>query len=739
MNMVKKILKSTELVIGFIVLPGLVLLLNWFLIKSWLWGEAPSDYGSIEVSYISMSRFLVSFFPNLSWAPFWYFGFPFHVFYTPLLPFLGAILHVFKGFSYWQSYRLLTGFAYVLVPVSVYFLGCFLGKKKISGIISAILYSLAPSIFYYVLPTEEVVKDRLTDFMEPRRFVLLQRYGEGPHTLALVFLPLAALFFSYAIKKRTLFSMLLAAVFIGLTALTNAVALYALAMFIFALFFAAIAVNKKQSGSIFKAAVIIGMLSFGLIAFWYNLSFIGTFFHEGGGAGRNILGLFPWGFVLGALILLTVYFIFQKLLKHEGIAASLLWFLILFLIVYIYYTSAPPQLSDQRIEYAPQALRYITEVDMALSLLIGIVLGALFSKFLNYKNIVIKAAELVLSTILVVILILFIQPFLSTNKNLDVTFAEGFNKYSLSNLSQKFNAASLPSQIPLEKTGQYEIANYLKEIVNTKAGERVLTAGNYSFYLNYFTDIWQLRGGLYQASTHFWTEHIYYFMRFNKDAQVSSAWLKISNIKYAVVNLSGTRNFPAGEYNAEALDKFKSFEKVYEKSGDIIYKIPLLNDSPVKIVSIKDMQSLAKPKKADDTKPILAYLSWMEREKASKDATFEMLDNDHYKISANVEDGQGILIQMTSDSGWSAKTSSGNSLRIAKDPMDFFVIQPPGKGNYEITLTHKSSWKQWIGWFVTFATIVFIVLVKILKLAFFSNKSQQPKEIEEETNDDEQY
>ncbi|HKZ34856.1 MAG TPA: hypothetical protein VJ179_03260, partial [Patescibacteria group bacterium] len=178
---------------------GSLVFLNFSLMGNWLAGTGPSDQGSIEVSYISMARFLVDYFPHLSWAPFWYFGFPFHLFYTPVLPVLTALTHQVFQMDYWQAYRLLTGIGYLGVPVSVFFFTWYLLKKGIAGffagLVAGIGYSLFPTIFYFTLSTKEVLNDRMTDFLEPRRFILLQRYGEGPHTLALVFLPLGALFF----------------------------------------------------------------------------------------------------------------------------------------------------------------------------------------------------------------------------------------------------------------------------------------------------------------------------------------------------------------------------------------------------------------------------------------------------------------------------------------------------------------------------------------------------------------
>ncbi|HEV8470399.1 MAG TPA: hypothetical protein VGR46_12400, partial [Candidatus Limnocylindria bacterium] len=45
-------------------------------------GEFTRYRGSIEAAYITDARFIVDHFPDLSWNPFWYLGFPFEWFYT---------------------------------------------------------------------------------------------------------------------------------------------------------------------------------------------------------------------------------------------------------------------------------------------------------------------------------------------------------------------------------------------------------------------------------------------------------------------------------------------------------------------------------------------------------------------------------------------------------------------------------------------------------------------------------
>jgi len=659
---------------------------NLCLVYPWFSGKGPANIGSIEVSYISMARFLRDFSPHLSFAPYWYFGFPFHLFYTPLLPFLISLLNQFLNYPLWQGYRIVTGAGFALIPASIFLFTWYLTKNIIAGILAGLGYTFLPSLFYYILPSGEVASDVISaNFFDPRRLVILSRWGEGPHTLSLVFLPLAGLFYLRLIDRRKRWDMFLAAVFLGLTALTNAVGFYGAIILFLAIFFSRWVKKPKKFKSTFKTSLLTVILCYGLIAFWYNLSFVGSFFGEGGGMLKNYASLFPWGLLFLFFGVLALYFLFQKFIKDRGLVVALTWFLILFLIVYVYYASAPPQFSQQRIELVPQALRLMTEVDMAFSVLLAALLGWAVA-FLAKKNKVLGIFGNSVGLGLVLILL----------------------SYGFAYLPYGRKAVS--GEVELSKTGEYQISKWLEQRVDTGKGERVYVAGNYGFYLNYFTDVWQLRGGLYQAMTHFWPEHIFYQINRGKDKEIALAWLKASNIKYIVVNDSSSRELYK-EFKTP--EKFADLKKIYENEGDLIYEVPLISSSPVKIVDLVAMRRLLTPTKADDKDALLAYIAWLDR---SQPASFNMVDHDFYQIRTDLTTGQGILVQMTYDPGFKAVSSLGR-LKVEKDPLGFMVLIPAKSGSMEISLTHGKTWKIYLGYLTTAVAIILWFTYPLLKKA----------------------
>jgi len=663
-----------------------ILWVNYLLIGDWFGKSGPANIGSIEVSYISMARFLNDFGFS-SWSPFWYFGYPTHVFYTPLLPFLELFLHKVFQMPLWESYRFLTGIGFMFAPVSVFFLGWQLSKKILGGIIAAALFTAGPTVMYFIVPSGEVFADRISlDFLDPRRFTLLVRWGEGPHTFSLIFIPLVGVFFAKFLERPRFFYFFLSSVFLGLSGLTNAVGLFSSVLLVFSMSFVKFCHLKKERYMALLQGIGVGLLGLGLISFWYNIAFISNFFSEGGGITNMLYSIFPWGWV-GAIILgFVVYFITSRYLKDFAIASALVWFLTFFIVVATYYLSAPPEDSALRIELLPQALRYNVEVDLSLSVLVGVLSVWLISyikKRLKFEF----PLETIFSLLVIMFLFFYIQPFIAVAKGAGGT------------------------SVDIKKIREYEIAMWLDNHTDEKKGERVFLPGNYGFYLNYFTNVWQHRGGLFQASTHYWPEHIHYLLTNGKNADIAKAWLVISNVKYAVITSPASVELYKEIKNPK---RFSDFPVVLEEKGDIIYEVPLKRPSLAKPINTVLMATLKVPKKADDKKPLLAYAEWIENSSENK-TDIEVENNDTYYIRGRVDSKEAVLVQMTADAGWKAKDNvTGKKVKTGTDPLGFIVLYPK-EGNVDITLTHGSTWKQWIGYFITFSTIGFIIFLQFAK------------------------
>lgn len=652
--------------------------LNFLLVRHLFEGEFAQNIASIEISYIQMAKFWVE--GGGQWQPLWYLGYPWHVFYTPLLPALEVLLYKIVGFSFAHAYRVIVGASYILVPAALYLFVWQIGRSKTGALIAAFFYSFIPSVIGLFFAG--VRADTISGIGEPRRFTILIRWGEGPHTVALVFLPLFGLFLSRYLAQRKFADLILTSLFLGLVALTNAIALWAAFLLAVAFFLSPIA-RKTNVIALTRDFLLIGTYTFGLIAFWYNLPFVKTFFREGSGALTNWLALFPWGLIPLLAVFVGIVLLVNKFGgKFGGMSLAVFWFLMLFSLVFTYYVSG-----EEHTEYVPQVLRLNTEVDMALAVVIGVFVSNLF---LAYKKLAgkLKIGAMVLAHAIVVV---SAGSILLYGTRLFVALPEHTKPFSATRAGD------------IRNTGEYRVAERLAAMTKG-TDQRVLAPGNYGFWLNYFVDVPQLRGALYQSSTHFWPDHIYYQVTNGGDANISFAWLKIANVGKLVYTTPASAE-TYKDYKVPP-EKFSSvLRQVFSENGDIYFDVPLKNDSLAKVVDYKPLLSVKKPKNAIDEEPIFAYARELEK-KAERKVMVEKIESGHWRLSGELTEGEAVLFGQTYDSGW--KVMRGG-WKKAKDSLDFLVLIPKKSGNFSIDLVYRKPLSVYFGYLITLITIGFII------------------------------
>jgi len=657
----------------------LIVYLNFSLVRFLFEGQFNQNLASIEISYIQMAKFWVE--GGGLWQPLWYLGYPWHVFYTPLLPFLEVILHNFLGFDFGQAYRVITAVAYSLVPISLYLFVWQITKSKTGAMVASLFYSFVPSIIAFIFP--EVANDTLSGIFEPRRFTILVRWGEGPHTLALVFLPLFGAFLSKYFENAKFVYLLASSIFLGLIFLTNALVVWAALLLFLALILSELCKPSTEAIKLIKNSLKIGLLTFGLIAFWYNLPFTTTFFAEGGNAFNNWLGMFPWGTLLLILVAVAVFFAVKKLAsKITGGTFAAFWFLMLFAFVYIYYASG-----EERLEFVPQVLRLNTEVDLALAILVGVIVSNTFLYLNSQKNSFKIPAQIFGLTIVAFLVGALI-------------FLGGKYAKVLPEFAKPLSESSVQS---IENSAEYQTAKKLESLV--RGDQRVFVPGNYAFWLNYFVPISQIRGALFQSSVHFWPEHAYYQITNGNDANISLAWLKIANIGKLVYTTFASSE-PYKDYKVGE-GKFNStLSEIERENGDIFYDVPLKNETLAKIVDYEALKAIKKPENAIDEEPIFAYVAALEKH-AERRLEVDKITNGHLRINGEVDDGEAVLVQQTYDRGWDVKDSGWD---VKRDSFDFILLIPKNAGNFEIDLVYGKPFSVYLGYLISLGTIIWVIL-----------------------------
>src|SRR5271154_5021000 len=182
--------------------------------------------GSIEAAYISISRYMISNWRDLTWFPLWYGGIPFQNTYPPFLHAVVALVAAAFRISIAHSHHIVTAFFYCCGPVTLYALAVRLTGSRWYSFVAVWIYSVfSPCLFLMPLARAEV-----GGAFVPRRFEVLTVYGEGPHITVLALLPLALLSLDLALSKRSPRWYVVAAVSMAAVALTNWLGTFALAV-----------------------------------------------------------------------------------------------------------------------------------------------------------------------------------------------------------------------------------------------------------------------------------------------------------------------------------------------------------------------------------------------------------------------------------------------------------------------------------------------------------------------------
>src|SRR5207245_5526927 len=120
-----------------------LVVLQALLIAPLFTGDFTRYRASIEAAYIADARFIVDHFPDLSWSPLWYLGFPFEWFYTPLLPALVAVLGKIGG-NVPAAYRAVAATGYALGPAALHVATLEVARSRRAPVLAPLALLLLP-------------------------------------------------------------------------------------------------------------------------------------------------------------------------------------------------------------------------------------------------------------------------------------------------------------------------------------------------------------------------------------------------------------------------------------------------------------------------------------------------------------------------------------------------------------------------------------------------------------------
>src|SRR5581483_6248624 len=173
--------------------------------------------GSIEGSFIAISRYTIDHFGDLSWWPMWFGGMPYHNVYGPVLHNLVALVAVVLKISPALAFHKTLALLYCLGPVTLFWMAARMSGSLVCGFWSAALYSvLSPAAI--LIPA---IRSDVGGAFHLRRLYNLIVYGESPHIAALALMPVALIALDRTFRRAKPADNAVSAILVAALVLTN--------------------------------------------------------------------------------------------------------------------------------------------------------------------------------------------------------------------------------------------------------------------------------------------------------------------------------------------------------------------------------------------------------------------------------------------------------------------------------------------------------------------------------------
>ncbi len=601
---------------------------------------------------MAIARWAALNWHDLSWYPLWFNGMPFHQVYQPGLHVSVAALATILHISVPVAYHTLTAITYSLSAVSLYFLCLRATRNSLLAMSAASFYSLVSASCLLV----PLVRQDAGGWLAARRYQVLVQYGEGPHTTAVMLIPLIIWLVHRTVERDRLATVTLPFV-LAITVLTNWPGSIGLSLAIIAYLLSRLdSLHLRSWISLFVAAIAAYLIANP----WVPPSVISLVLTNARQAGGTAFGTGqqqPLLITGGILAVLTA--LFMKLRIDPWLR------------FFAYFSMITGAVSMGTVWFGwsllPQPGRFQVEFDVAFAGLLAYGIAAL-AKLLPIP------AKRIFATIL-----------------LGVALLQGWNVAA--------QAKALTRPIDMTQTIEYRMADQFEKLFKD---QRVFAPGNVALWMNLFNDVPQFSGccdqGIPDFEYRIATFVIYSGMNAgDRDAEISLKWLRAYGVNgIGVVGPNSTEPYkPFAHWN-----KFEGMLPEIWRDGDnIIYRIPRKSTALAAVIPRSAIPAHA-PVNGLDVEPLEPLISAFE-DLAIPAASFRWLNRHEAVIDADADANQVVHLQLNFDRDWHAFDGDGRQLPIARDPLGMMYVQPNKPGPLHLRLVYQGGpWYGPIGqWF----------------------------------------
>lgn len=638
-------------------IPVGILLLSVLRVYPQFLGEYTQHLGSIECAYIFQAKFILENFPNLGWNPFWYGGHPFKLSYPPASLYLMDLIAVALKVSVERAYRILSGLALALLPLSIYWMTYTLSGSRRVAFFSSLMCLGLPSLHaaLYTFPAVNPL---------PSYISVTAYYGETPHILGLTLAIITLTVYHKATTRRDKRWSVASILMIALVNLTNLIA--AAALLIILIIYSAII-----GWDAIKRLIAFYLFSFGLTIFHYDPEYVSALISYAH-IQPNVIPSAPI-LIIAVLISLAATVISQDIYRRLGkpIIPLTLTLTIIFALI---------TLSKRFLEVAliPQPVRYGPELDIFTYILVASTVITI-PKNKNIRKLISIILFISITTLIIL------------------------------GLPATWNTLAPGDQV-VKESPEYKVAEYLSTLTQDLFGPRVYATGSIAFWLNVFQPIPQVRGGFDQVPGTFnpiWS-HITHLINTSPNTTLTLKWLKAYNIKYVVVDRPETP-LPYKDYKHP--EKFQKILKpIKEIAGITIYEVPLNNPSPIQLIELN--QTIPIIDGILDEHDLNEYLKLIEQ-KGKNEATVNYKVHEYNLITVeikNLNENHALLFKSSYDEKWYAQVN-GKLLAAEMVGPRFMLFRLKEDREYiTVRLTYSRGIEETIYDFASIAALCILVI-----------------------------
>ncbi len=606
------------------------------------------NWPSIESTFIADGRMLAENLPHPGWQPLWYCGTRFDYVYPPALRYGTALLSKIPRVVPARAYHLYTAVFYVLGIVAVYWL-VLAGSGSRGGALLACAATALLSPSFLLMPA--IRGD--SGYWVPQRLHVLMTYGEGPHISGLGALTAAMAVMFLALRRWRPMAFAGACVLCGLAVTTNFYAATSMAIFMPLLTWAVWLGERDRS--VWLRAVGIGVLAYGLCAFWLTPSYLRLtvvnlqWVAQPGNVWSRVAAC------AAVLVFCGVSFWFANRRPDRTWNVFVLGAALFFGLYVLGYGLG--------FRVSGDALRLIPELDLAL---------------------ILAAVQLVRW--------MWMYPKGRAAAVLVVMVAFSPSVRYLQNRRSPF-----PQAHDVETQYEYRITKWVHDHLD---GERVLATGTVRFWYDAWFDNPDADGGSAQGMLNQTIPYATWEIERGDRADLAVLWLQALGTSAVIVP---DRSSPEPYHDWAKPEKFRGVLPVLhdDGKGTVVYGVPRVDAGLGRVVDRARMASVGKN--------LAEYVAVVENPAQGK-AAVSWRGTDEVYLEASVGPGQSVLLQETYDPAWRAY-ENGTPLAIHPDPfMGFMLIDVP-EGNHSIRLRFETPFENRVGQAILFLTLAVLAVI----------------------------